>query len=186
MELKLSWDVVFMVLFLVIFGVAFIRPHKFTLRLLLGTYLALLIAEGGALFLEKIIIPIAPELQIWVSEHNVLFFMIVRLLLFFVSLLLFLSRAHYHIEHKHHDHWFVRSTIHFFFAALIGILISTSVFALLSGNSIIEAALAGFAPNAWFDSSKLVEPFLHFFGIWIVLPAMGMLLVSILHPKGDV
>ncbi len=90
MELQLSWDVVFVALLIVVFGVAFIRPHKFTLRLLLGTYLALIITEGGSFFLEKTILPAAPALQNWVSENGIFFFMSIRLIIFLFAIILFL------------------------------------------------------------------------------------------------
>jgi len=183
MELQLSWDIVFVALILVMFGVAFFRPHKFTLRLLLGTYLSLIVTEGVTLFLGKIIIPAAPELQSWVSEREIIFFMSIRLLLFLTAMLLFLLRGHYRIEHKKHDHWFARSMIHMLFAALVSLLISTSIFSFLSGNSVIEAALGGFPPNAWFDGSILIEPLLQGYGAWLALPAVGMLIVSIIGPR---
>ena len=115
MELPLSWDIVFVILFIVVFGVALIRPHKFTLRLLFGTYLSLMIAEGAVFFFEKIILSVAPMLQSWVSEREVLVFMGLRVFLFAVALTLFLIRGHYHIEHKKHDHWLARLILHIFF-----------------------------------------------------------------------
>lgn len=183
MEIQLSWDIVFVALLVVVFGILFLRPHKFTLRILLGTYISLIIAEGGSFFLEKIIFPAAPELQNWVSEKEILVFMCIRLVLFGVAMILFLSRAHYHIEHKVHDHWLARSIIHLFFAGLISILVVGSIFSFLSGNSVIEATLGTFAPNAWFDRSILIEPVLRFFGLWLSLPALGMLIVSTIGPK---
>ena len=183
MEIQLSWDIIFVGLFIVVFGVAFLRPHKFSLRLLLGTYLSLLTAEGGSFFLEKIILPAAPELQNWVSEKELLVFMGVRLLLFGVAMILFLSRAHYHIEHKTHDHWLARSIIHLVFSVLISLLIVSSIFAFLSGNSVIEAALGTFAPNDWFDTSLFVLPVLNIFGLWVVLPAISMIIISVIGPR---
>ena len=183
MEIQLSWDIVFVGLFIVMFGIAFLRPHKFSLRLLLGAYLSLLTAEGGSFFLEKIILPAAPELQNWVSEKELLVFICVRLLLFGVAMILFLSRAHYHIEHKVHDHWLARSIIHLVFSVLISLLVVSSIFAFLSGNSVIEAALGTFAPNGWFDSSLFILPILNMFGVWLVLPAVSMIIVSIIGPR---
>ncbi len=183
MEIQLSWDVVFVALLVVVFGILFLRPHKFSLRLLLGTYLSLIIAEGGAFFLEKIILPAAPELQNWVSEKEILVFMCIRLVLFGAAMLLFLSRAHYHIEHKVHDHWIARSIIHLVFSLLISLLIVSSIFSFLSGNSVIEAALGTFAPNDWFDTSLFILPILNIFGLWLALPAVGMILVSVIGPR---
>jgi len=183
MEVQLSWDIIFLALIVVVFGVAFIRPHKFTLRLLLGTYLSLIIAEGAAFFLEGVILPAAPALQSWVSENGIFFFMGVRLILFFVALSLFIIRGHYQVEHKKHDHWLARSIIHISFAALTSLLFVTSVFSFLSGNSFIESLLNNFAPNPWFDSSIVVEMALQSYGVWLALPAIGMLVASIVHPR---
>ena len=183
MEIQLSWDIVLVTLLAVVFGILFFRPHKFSLRFLLGTYLSLLLTEGGSFFLEKIILPAAPDLQNWVSEKEILFFMCIRLAFFGASMLLFLSRSHYHIGHKPHDHWLTRSIIHVFFAGLISLLLVGTIFSFLAGNSIIEAALGTFPPNGWFDSSLIVAPILRFFGFLLVLPAIGMLLVSIVGPR---
>jgi hypothetical protein len=183
MEIQLSWDIVFVAVFIIILSIAFIRPQKFTLRLLLGTYISLIVAESVAFFLEKIILPVAPTLQEWVSERAILVFTSTRLLFFVVAIILFLVRGHYHIEHKKRDHWLARSIIHLIFAILTSLLLSISFFAFLSGNSIIDAVLDGFLPNAWFDGSLLVEPMLHIFGVWLALPAVGMLIASIFTPK---
>lgn len=183
MELQLTWDILFVALIVFVFAVAFIRPHKFTLRLLLGTYLSLIIAEGAAFFLEKIIIPAAPALQNWVSENDIFFFMSVRLILFFAAISIFITCGHYHIEHKKHDHWLARSIIHFSFAALISLLFVTSVFSFLSGNSFIEAILNNFSPNPWFDNSILVPFALQLYGILLALPAIGMLIASVISPR---
>lgn len=183
MEIKLSWDIVFVGLFIVIFGITFLRPHKFSLRLLLGTYLSLLTAEGGSFFLEKVILPAAPELQSWVSEKELLVFMCVRLILFGIAMILFLSRAHYHIEHKAHTHWLARSIIHLVFSVLISLLIVSSIFAFLSGNSVIDAALGTFIPNDWFDNTLFVLPILNIFGLWLVLPAISMIIISVIGPR---
>lgn len=183
MEIQLSWDIIFVAILVVVFGILFLHPHKFSLRFLLGTYLSLIVAEGGSFFLEKIIFPAAPELQNWVSEKEILVFIIIRLLLFGTAMLLFLSRSHYHIEHKAHDHWLARSIIHVLFAGLISFLFVGSIFSFLSGNSVIEATLGAFPPNGWFDSSLLVSPILHIFGVWLALPAIGMLIVSIVGPR---
>lgn len=183
MEIQLSWDIVFVAVFIIVFGFAFIRPHKFTLRLLLGTYLSLIIAESAAFFLEKMILPFAPMLQNWVSERTLLVFTSIRLLSFIVAIVLFLVRGHYHIEHKKHDHWLVRSIIHLTFAIITSLLLSISLFAFLSGNSLLDIILGGFLLNDWFDNSFFIEPMLHVFGVWLALPAVGMLIVSIIKPK---
>ncbi len=183
MEVQLSWDIIFLALIIVVFSLAFIRPHKFTLRLLLGTYLSLIIAEGVAFFLGVAILPAAPVFQNWVSENELFFFMGVRLILFLIALSLFIIRGHYHVAHKKHDHWLARSIIHISFSALTSFLFVTSIFSFLSGNSVIESVLNNFAPNPWFDNSIIVETALQSYGIWIALPAIGMLLASIIHPR---
>ncbi len=183
MELQLTWDVVFVALVIIVFGVAFIRPHKFTLRLLFGAYLSLIVTEGSSFFLEKIILPAAPSLQNWVSENEVFFFMGIRLLIFLVAISLFIIRGHYHVEHKKHTHWLARLITHISFSALTSLLIVTSVFSFLSGNSFLEALLNNFAPNPWFDNSIIISVALQSYGVWFALPAIGMLIVSIIGSR---
>lgn len=183
MEIELSWDIVFVAFLIVAFGALFLRSHKFGVRLLLGTYLSLILAEGLSFFIENIILPAAPTLQNWVSEQEILVFMILRLMIFGAGIVLFLARDHYKIEHKAHDHWLARTIIHILFTGIISLLIVGSIFAFLSGNSVIEATLSSFAPNAWFDESLFITPVLQLFGLWLVLPALGIVVISIIGPR---
>ncbi len=185
MEVQLTWDIVFIALFFVLFGVAVIRPHKFTLRLLLGGYLALIVAEGIALVFQKGLLPSSPALQSLLGASDSYAFIGLRVSLFLFALLLFLLQGHYHIEHKRHDHWLARLVIHVVFAILASMLLCGTIFAFLSGADLLALVLEGDIPHDWFINSYLVRPLLKSLGIWLVLPALGMWLVNIFGPRGD-
>lgn len=183
MELQITWDIVFVALFFVLFGVTLLRPHKFTLRLLLGTYISLLVAEGTTLFLENVILPSSPALQSLVGEQEMIVFMGLRIIFFTLAIVLFLVQGHYQIEHKKHDHWLVRLALHTLFAGLASLLLSLCFFAFLSGDTVVSVLLGNFFSTGWFTESFFVRPFLQTFGLWVVLPAVGMLFTNIFSPK---
>lgn len=185
MELSISWDIVLGALLAVSFLATLFCSHRFTLRVVLGTYLALILSEAVALLFDSAIIPMLPDLQSWVAENSLYFYMGIRLLVFLVILILFVMRGHYHVYHKAHRMWIMRAVLHFLFALMTSVLLVTTIFVFLSGESVIDALLGTFAPIDWFDTSQFIPMAVEYYGIWLLLPAVGMLLNSIFGEKNE-
>lgn len=179
MEFSLSWDIVFGALLAVSFLLILFCSHRFTLRVILGTYLALILSEAVALVIDNALVPAIPEFQNWVSENNLYFYLAIRLVVFLAILTLFVVRGHYHVHHKAHDMWLMRAIIHIVFAVIASGLLITTLFVFLSGESVIDALLGSFAPIDWFDTSEFIPMAVEYYGVWLILPAVGMLLNSI-------
>ena len=183
MEFSISWDIIFGAMLAISFLGILFCSHRFTLRVVLGTYISLILSEATALLFENALVPLIPDFQNWVSENDVYFYMGIRLALFLIILILFVIKGHYHVHHKSHDMWIMRAILHFFFALIASSLMVVTLFVFLSGESVIDALLGTFAPIAWFDASLFIPMAVEYYGIWLILPAVGMLLNSIFGGK---
>ncbi len=185
MEFALSWDIVFGALLAITFLVILICSHRFTLRVVLGTYTALILSEAVALTFDNVFVPMIPELQNWVSENDLYFYMVVRLVIFLAILILFVLKGHYHVHHKEHGMWLMRAILHFLFAVIASGLVIITLFVFMSGESVIDALLGTFAPIDWFDASTYIPMAVEYYGIWLLLPAVGMVLNTIFGGSQD-
>lgn len=183
MEIALTWNLVILSVFIMLFAYNFLLGQNATIKLILSTYIAVLTADGVAKILKQFVFDPSPGVQQIFGEHELEIFTGIRLVLFLVAIVIFSVKGAFHVAVERHDHWALRTVIHAFFSVFSAALFLATVLIYLSGNSFVEGM--GHAKEiSIYDESLLAQILIDYYQIWFSLPAIAFLVTSFLFEKG--
>ncbi|MCF7812093.1 hypothetical protein K9M59_00590 [Candidatus Gracilibacteria bacterium] len=184
MELALTWNLVILAVFIMLFAYNFLLGQNSTLKLILSLYIAVLTSDGIANILRQFIFDPSPGLRSLLGENYEQFFTGTRLILFLVAMVIFVVKGAFHISVEKHDHWALRTGIHAIFALLSSALFLATVLIYLSGNSFVEGML--FAKEITiYQESLLAQILIDYYQFWFSLPAIAFLVTSFLFDSRE-
>ncbi|MCF7917686.1 hypothetical protein K9L27_01610 [Candidatus Gracilibacteria bacterium] len=179
MEVALTWNLVILAVFVMLFAYNFLLGQNATLKLILSIYIAVLTSDGVAKILKEFIIDPSPGIQSLLEGSGNQFFTGLRLILFLTAMVFFAVKGAFHISVQKHDHWALRTAIHAVFAILSSTLFLSTVLIYLSGNSFVEGMM--FAKEIdIYRESLLAQILIDYYQFWFSLPAIGFLVTSFL------
>lgn len=182
MDFALSWNLVLLSSFVLAFAYNFILGQNATVKLIISTYIAILTADGVADILKIYVFDVAPGFNTLVGDHKALFFIVLRIALFLISIVVFSMKGGFVIELEKHEHWAFRGFLHAIFAVLSGALFIATVLIYLSGNSFVEGML--FASNIEiYKESFIAQILIDYYQVWFSLPAITFLVTSFLFER---
>jgi len=184
MEFSLSWDLVLIGIFGILFAYNFLLGQDGTLKLILSIYIAILTADGLTQILQDFVILPSPNLSSIVLEHEVGFYTGIRLVLFFIAIITFVTKGGFHIKIEPHDHWAMRLVIHALFSAMAVILFLSTILLYISGKSFITG-ITEVHEISMYSQSKLTQMLIDYYQIWFTLPAMAFLVSSFILPAEE-
>lgn len=177
--MALTWNLVILAAFVMLFAYNFLLGQNSTLKLVLSTYIAVLTSDGIAKILKEFIIDPSPGIQSLLGENPEQFFTGLRLIIFLIALVIFVVKGAFKISVEKHDHWALRTAIHAAFAVLSASLFLATVLIYLSGNSFVEGML--FAKEITiYRESLLAQILIDYYQFWFSLPAIAFLVTSFL------
>lgn len=182
MDFSLSWDLVLIGIFLILFAYNFLLGQNGTLKLILSIYIAILTADGLTQIVQDFIILPSPNLSSIIIAHEVAFYTGLRLLLFFVAIVTFVVKGGFHIKIEPHDHWLVRLIIHGLFSAMAVILFLSTILLYISGKSFITG-ITEVHEISLYSESYITQMLIDYYQIWFTLPAMAFLISSFILPE---
>jgi hypothetical protein len=177
MEITPTWDLVIASALILTFSYNFLLGKKGTIKLILSIYIAVLTADGIADILKKILYDHSTGFQALIGSKDVLVFMILRLVIFLASILVFVIKGGFHVHLDLHDHWFGRSIILSIFSILSSALFVSTVLVYLSGSSFVEGMIAAQEIN-FYQESVLARILIDYYQMWFSFPAIGFLITS--------
>lgn len=184
MEIALTWNLVILGVWVVLFAYNFLLGQNATIKLILSIYIAILTADGVAKMLKDFILDPSPGMQQLLGENDHEVFVGIRLLLFLITIVVFVVKGAFHVSVEKHDHWILRTCIHALFAALSAALFLATVLIYLSGNSFVEGMI--FAHEIEIYKESLVAQILiDYYQFWFSLPAITFLATSFLFEAKD-
>ncbi len=181
MDFSLSWDLVLIGVFGILFAYNFLLGQNGTLKLILSIYIAILTADGLTQILQDFVILPSPNLSALVIEHEIGFYTFLRLSLFIISIILFTARGKFHIKIEPHDHWAIRLIIHALFSVMAVILFLSTILLYLSGKSFITG-ITELREITMYSQSSITRLLVDYYQIWFTLPAMAFLVSSFILP----
>jgi len=182
MNLQLSWDLFIVVFFVVIVAYSLIIGRDNTIKVILGTYVALVCADAiGGLFANyfggtMMFLQFAREAQMESVDEAVIFS---KVIIFLLMVILFAVRGAFAVETSRGSGGAVGLVLHLFYAFCSAGLIISSVLMLISGVSllggggVVSEALANLTKESY-----LALNLVYYANFFFTVPAVAFLLNS--------
>ena len=184
MDFTLSWDLVLIGIFFILFAYNFMLGQNGTLKLILSVYIAILTADGLTQIIQDFIILPSPNLSALIIEHELGFYTFLRLFLFIVAIITFVMRGGFHIKIEPHDHPVARFVIHALFSAMAVVLFLSTILLYISGKSFITG-ITEVHTISLYSQSYITKMLIDYYQIWFTLPAMAFLVSSFILPAEE-
>ncbi len=177
MEIALTWNLVLVSAFVILFAYHFLLGQSATIKLILSIYIAILTADGLSSIFKKFIFDLSPGVQQLMGEHEIEVFASIRIILLLLAVVVLVVKSGFHVSIERHNHWAVRTGIHAGFSALSAILLLSTLLIYLSGNSFVEGML--FAQEIQiYEESLVAQILIDYYQFWFSLPALAFLVTS--------
>lgn len=182
MDLPLTWNVVLIAAFVLMFAYHFILGQDATVKMIISIYVAILTADGVGNILQTYVLDVAPGFQELVGSSKPVFYTALRLFLFLVCIVVFVVKGGLKIELEKHEHWAFRGALHAVFAVLSATLFIATILIYMSGNSFIEGMLV--APRIQiYQESTFAQILIDYYQVWFSLPAIAFFITSFFFEK---
>lgn len=179
MEVALTWNLVLLSGFVMLFAYSFLLGQNSTIKLILSIYIAIMTADGIAKILQDFVINPSPGFRELIGTQQDEVFAWLRIILFLAAVITFVVKSGFHIALEKHDHWAARLGIHAIFSGLSAMLFLSTILIYISGNSFVEGMM--FAKDiSIYKESLLAQVLIDNYQIWFSLPAMAFLATSFL------
>ena len=189
MNLHLSWDLFILVFFAVVVAYSFIIGRNQTLKVILGTYVAILCSDGIGNLFAKYLAPSQPFLRlmklfaIGSEDQAVIFF---KVLIFLVLIVLIAVRGMFQVDSEESGTMAIRLIVQFLLGLMsAGLMMSTGL-VFTSGASLIGSDITG--GNILlevYNDSRLVRIMVDFANIWFFLPGLVFIVLGVVQKKSS-
>lgn len=177
MEIALTWNLVLISAFVMLFAYHFLLGQSATIKLMLSIYISIMTADGIASILKKLLFDLSPGFQSVFGEIELEIFAALRIILLLIAIVILVVKSGFRVAIEKHDHWAVRTGIHAIFSMLSAILFLATILIYLSGNSFVEGML--FAREIKiYEESLIAQILIDYYQFWFSLPALTFLATS--------
>lgn len=189
--LKLSWDLFVIVIFAVIVAYSFIVGRENTLKIIVGSYLAILTADGlGNLFKQYAL-----------SSKDFLFFLkfmgfadpdktmiLLKVGIFILAIVIIALKGGFEVRHSLGSGGVVGIIMNLIFGFLSAGLVISTLLIYASGASFVAGniSILNSALNAAYKESELIRMMMDNYNLWFALPAVAFLSSSLFNKKETV
>jgi hypothetical protein len=181
MNLQLSWDLFVAVFFVVIVAYSLIIGRDNTIKVILGTYIALVCADAlGEIFSHyfggtQMFLQVAQEASLMGQTEAIVF---VKVLIFLMMVILFAVRGAFVVATARTG-GVIGLVLHLFYAVCSAGLVISAVLVLVSGVSILGGGgVVSEALTQLTSQSRLVLYMVYYHNFWFAVPAIVFLLNS--------
>src|SRR3989339_803311 len=183
MEINLSWDLFIIVFFSVIIAYSFIIGKSKTLKLIIASYLALLAADGIGNLAYKILLTQSQFIKIFNVDTADKLIIIFKVLCFIIGIVLISIKGGFEVDTLIEKSVLLRSFSTFIFGFMsAGIIIST-ILTFTLGNSFLDGGAFASQTTSLniYNESAFAKIMVQNFNLWFSLPALTIILVSIIY-----
>lgn len=188
---QLSWDLFVLVVFTVIIAYSFIIGKESTLKVIIGTYIAILTADGlGNLFRFHLLIskPFFQFLKLFGVNTQEKAFILFKVMVFIIAIVIIAMKGSFEVRKEGSRGGVVGLITHLVFAFLSAGLIVSTLLTYVSGASFVQGsiALGNAALNSIYANSKLVKVMIDNYNLWFSLPAVTFVIWSLFKKKDQI
>lgn len=188
MNIQLTWDLFILVFFAVVIAYSFIIGRNQTLKVILGTYTAILCADAlGNLFAKHLVtsetfLKILKFFTIGTEAQAVAFF---KVLILLVLIVLIAVRGLFQVDAESEGAVSLRMAILLVLGILSAGLMLSAVMVFVSGGSLVAGTSIGSSNilSDVYQNSRLVKIMLDYANFWFFLPGVAFVTLGILHKK---
>ncbi|PIQ78583.1 hypothetical protein COV82_00255 [Candidatus Peregrinibacteria bacterium CG11_big_fil_rev_8_21_14_0_20_46_8] len=183
--LKLSWDLFIVVVFGFIMAYSFIIGRNSTLKVIIGSYIAILTADGlGNLFKEYLLsssqfVSFLKFFGLGSEDKTMIF---VKVIIFIVAIVILSIKGGFEIKGRHNGGviGLIMSGIFGFLSA--GLVISTLLI-YVSGASFVsgDISIVNNTLAAAYTESQMIRLMIDNYNFWFAMPALAFLLASLFN-----
>lgn len=188
MNIVLSWDLFVIVFFVVIVSYSFIIGRDNTLKVILGTYVAMIAADaGGNLFADyfggsQMFMKLLNFASVG-NEHEAMVF--VKVILFVILVILFAVKGAFEVDTVDDRSALIRLVLSVVYAVMSAGLIISAVLVFISGVSMVSGGNFADGTALWgiYDASEFIRSIVNNSHLWFSLPALSFLIHSLYTKK---
>lgn len=182
MNLQLSWDLFVLVFFVIIVAYSLIIGRDNTIKVLLGTYVAVVCADAiGGIVTQyfggtALLLQMAKEAHFTGEQQAIIF---IKVIAFLLMVILFAVKGAFDVKTTRIG-GVVGLILHLFYAVCSAGLIISSILVFISGVSILGGGgVVSDALKELTNNSFIVLNMVNYHNIWFALPAAAFLLHSL-------
>ena len=170
MDIRLSWDLFIIVFFAVIIAYSFIIGKDRTLKVVIGTYLAILTADGIGNLFQQYLLPSIPSLQ---GDIGVQVLVLLKILVFIAVIVVIAVKGSFSVSIFANKELFAKVFVTFLFGFLNAGLIVSTILVFISGFSFVNGFYGMMTTTSFYYESELVRLMVDNYNIWFALPAIA-------------
>lgn len=184
--LKLSWDLFVIVLFTIVVAYSFIIGREKTLRVIIGTYLAILTADGlGNLFKQYIFsskdfVYLLKSIGLGPEDYTLI---LIKIVVCIAAIVIITVRGGFSVTSNFLNGGVVGIIMNSIFGFLsAGLLISTFL-VYASGASFVSGnvTLTSHALSEAYNQSEMIRLMINNYNFWFSVPALAFLITSLFN-----
>ena len=186
-DIALSWDLFIVVFFVVVISYSFIVGLSRNLKILISSYVSILVADGFSEILRKYFFSQDPLIPIFKVENNENTFIIFKISIFVIFMVLFVIRGNFSINLRTKPTGFLGWASNASFGFLNAGIITATILRYVSGASFVDGTgePANSALFSIYSQSKLVKLMIDNYNFWFSLPALVFITISLFMSSRD-
>lgn len=189
--LKLSWDLFVIVIFAVIIAYSFIIGKSNTLKVIIGSYIAILTADGlGNLFKQYLLS--SKQVVLFLkffglgSEEKTM--ILVKVLVFILAIVIISMKGSFEVHGGVGRNGVIGLIMNLIFGFLSAGLVVSTLLIYVSGASFVggTVSILNNTLAAAYSESQMVKLMIDNYNFWFALPAVSFLIASLFNKKETV
>ena len=176
MDLRLSWDLFVIVFFAVIIAYSFIIGRNQTMKVIIGTYLAILTSDGLGNLFQQYLLPTIPSLQ---GEQGDQALILMKIIVFILVIVLVTVKGSFSVDVLSNKATVTRLLATFIFGMLNAGLIVSTILVFISGFSFVNGFYGFMTTSGLYMESELVRMMVDNYNVWFALPAIAFVGASV-------
>jgi len=186
MDLQLSWDLFIIVFFAIVTAYSFIIGREDTLKIIIGSYVATLCADGFGNLFEKFVGQTSFFTKLikflGLDGGPAQLTGIFKILLFITIIVLLTIFGDYEVQEAPEQNTFIKILTITALALLSGGLILSTIIVFANGGSLISGTAAiSDTFKTVYEQSRFVRGLLDWHDIWFALPGMMFVFISVIQ-----
>jgi len=178
-----TWDLFILVFFAIIVAYSFIIGRNATLKIIIGTYIAVLAADGVGNLIDKLLLSEGSLINIFtVTDSSSL--VVLKILIFVFSIVVLTTQGRFFVEIPREQSLLVGLAITGAFGFLSAGLIISTILVYISGGSFVADTLATSGMDITQDS-YLALTMTENYNFWFSMPAIAFVIASFVEGVGS-
>lgn len=182
MAVTLSWDLFVAVFFTVIIAYSFIIGKNNTLKIIIGTYVAVLAADGLGNLIQQYLLGQSPVLKVLPAAFEGQALVLFKIIVFIIAIVLIAVRGGFFVDLPEEETAIGRLIAIFCFGFLSAGLVVSTILVYVSGFSFVKGA-SDITLSPIFDlykQSQMVQIMINNYNVWFSLPAIAFVAMSLI------